>query len=96
MTMPTRDYEPDHAGMAAWLRSPEAHAIVTDAAEHAADYVRAAAPVRTGRFRASVGVQQSHGYDGRAAADVVADVDYAVEVERNTHVLKRAAQIIES
>lgn len=92
---PGDHYRPDHAGMGLYLHGPEAYGVVADAARAGADYVRATAPRKTGRYAASVGVQHSTGYDGRVAADVVADVEYADEVERRTHVLRRAAQMIE-
>lgn len=94
--MPANDhYQPDHAGMGVYLRGPEASHVAAEAAQGGADYVRAAAPRKTGRFASSVHVEHSRGYDGRAAADIVADVEYADEVERRSHVLRRASQMIE-
>jgi hypothetical protein len=60
------------------------------------------APVRSGRYKASIQVRDSRGWDGRLAADVTADVPYATVVEvgrrnlhnRGHHVLRRAAETL--
>lgn len=89
-------YQADRAGMAAWLRSPEAAGIVHDAAESGAHYAAASAPRRSGRYASHIEVQRATGWDGRAAADIVATEDYSGDVEARHHVLRRTAQMIEA
>lgn len=62
-------------------RSPDAQEAVDQAAESAADHLRGIAPVHTGNYRDSVRVDRLPGWDGRAGAIVIADVDYAWAVE---------------
>jgi len=67
-----------------------------------ANRARQLAPVRTGRYKASIHVRDSRGWDGRLAADVTADVPYGTVVElgrrnlhnRGHHVLRRAAETL--
>lgn len=89
-------YQADYAGMAAWLRSREAYGAVHEAAERGAAYASATAPRRTGRYASEIDVQSALGWDGRVAADIVAEADYSAEVERDHHTLRAAAQIIEA
>lgn len=94
-------YEPDFAAVRDWLNtSDELKAAIRERAELIANRARLLAPVRTGRYKASITVRDSHGWDGRVAADVLANVGYAIEVEvgrrdihdRGDHVLRRAAE----
>lgn len=67
-----------------------------------ADRARLLAPVRTGRYKASIAVRESRAWDGRLAADVTADVPYSTVVEvgrrdiinRGHHTLRRAAETL--
>lgn len=93
--MPSRDYEADHAGMGLWLRGAEARALVEAAAERGVAFARSTAPKETGRYAGSIHAEAASGYDGRAAADVVADVVYADEVERRHHTMGAVAQMLD-
>lgn len=75
-------YTPDRRGVRAFLdSSPELRAALHREAERLAQLARAVAPVETGRYRASIGVHAARSDDGRQVADVVADVEYAADVE---------------
>jgi hypothetical protein len=97
------DYQPNHAGVRAWLNSDgDLRSAVRGQATTIANRARLLAPVRTGRYKASVQVRDSRGWDGRLAADVVAGVPYGTVVElgrrnvhdRGHHVLRRAAETL--
>ena len=94
-------YNPDFTATGEWLStSTELKAAVREQAEVIANRARLLAPVRTGRYKASIEVRESRGWDGRVAADVYVNVPYAIEVEdgrrdihdRGDHVLRRAAE----
>lgn len=93
-------YRANIAETGAWLRSSgDLSAAVRVEAERIADVARAIAPVRTGRYKASIHVEAGRGWDGRVAADVIASVPYSAAVEfgnahthgRGQHVLRRAS-----
>lgn len=96
-------YRPNRAGVRAWLNSDgDLRSAVRGQANAIADRARLLAPVRTGRYKASIAVRDSRGWDGRLAADVTADVPYGTVVEvgrrnlhnRGHHVLRRAAETL--
>lgn len=64
-------------------------AVVKDAADTIADRAKQSAPVRSGGYRDSITVEQSKPHDRRVAR-VIADVPYALTVEKSHHVLRRA------
>lgn len=97
------DYKPNHAGVRAWLNSDgDLRSAVRGRANAIANRARLLAPVRTGRYKASIQVRDSRGWDGRLAADVTAGVPYAAVVEvgrrdvinRGHHTLRRAAETL--
>lgn len=77
-------YVPDHEGVAGYLLSPEVRRMLHDRAAGAAQYAAAIAPVESGAYAASIHTEDG-GTGGpkrdRAAARVVADVEYAAAVE---------------
>lgn len=96
-------YTPNRAGVRRWLNSDsDLRSAVRGQANTIADRARLLAPVRTGRYKASIAVRDSRGWDGRLAADVTADVPYGTVVElgrrnlhnRGHHVLRRAAETL--
>ena len=96
-------YNPNYAAVGRWLRSDgDLRAAVRGQANAIADRARLLAPVRTGRYKASISVRDSRGWDGRLAADVTAGVPYSTVVEvgrrdvinRGHHVLRRAAETL--
>ncbi|MGH3427350.1 MAG: HK97 gp10 family phage protein [Mycobacteriales bacterium] len=96
-------YNPNRAGVRAWLDSDEnLRNAVRGRANEIAGRARVLAPVRTGRYKASIKVRDSRGWDGRVAADVTADAPYSVVVEvgrrdvhnRGHHTLRRAAETL--
>lgn len=81
--------ELDSAGMRDLLTSPGVRADLQTRAERAAAAARAAAPVDTGAYRASIRVEtEVHG--DRVVSRIVADVDYAMGVEAKTGTLARS------
>jgi hypothetical protein len=95
------DYKPDRAAVRRWLDSDgDLRSAVHGQANTIANRARQLAPVRTGRYRASIQVRDSRGWDGRLAADVIAGAPYARLVEegrrdihnRGHHTLRRAAE----
>jgi hypothetical protein len=91
-----RSYRATWGGMRAWFTGPEARALCTHVAEQGADIARGLAPTGTppddkhpGRYRDSIRVVQA-GLGGlkhdRVRVDILADVPYAVAVERRAHV----------
>jgi hypothetical protein len=94
--MADEHYNPDYADMGRWLRSDEAYQAVHEVAERGAHFAAGSSPFRTGRYRGSIGVDRTTGWDGRAAAEIVVDVEYGAAVEHDHHVLARTAQMLES
>lgn len=94
----TAVFKPDSNGFAELARSPELQAVANGGAEAGAEHLREIAPVETGAYRDSVGVEEQPGYDGRAGAVVVADVDYAwaVEFVNGDHPLQCTADWLEA
>jgi Bacteriophage protein of unknown function (DUF646). len=97
------DYSPNRAAVRRWLDSDsDLRSAVRGQANTIANRARQLAPVRTGRYKASIQVRDSRGWDGRLAADVTADVPYGTVVElgrrslhgRGHHVLRRAAETL--
>lgn len=82
-------YTSNSAGWRKVLRGQGAQAVTDSAAEARAAVARSIAPVRTGRYRGSLHVEQSPSA-GAAASEIVADVDYAIYVEAQDNVLGRA------
>lgn len=96
-------YSPNRAGVRRWLDSDgDLRNAINGQANLIANRARQLAPVRTGRYKASIHVRDSRGWDGRLAADVTADVPYGTVVElgrrnlhnRGHHVLRRAAETL--
>jgi hypothetical protein len=96
-------YNPNRAAVRRWLDSDDdLRSAVRGQANAIANRARQLAPVRSGRYKASIKVRDSRGWDGRLAADVTADVPYATVVEkgrrnirnRGHHVLRRAAETL--
>jgi hypothetical protein len=96
-------YNPNRASVRRWLDSDDdLRSAVRGQANTIANRARQLAPVRTGRYKASIKVRDSRGWDGRLAADVTADVPYGTVVElgrrsirnRGHHVLRRAAETL--
>lgn len=99
-------YEANYRAVRKWLNTDrDLRRAVTERADAVATRARVLAPVRTGRYKASIKVSAAErGWDGRVAAGVVADVNYASVVEwgrkkgrrniqgRGHHVLRRAAE----
>lgn len=98
-------YQPLFGNVRRWLDTDGGlRRAVTGQAHLIADRARVLAPVRTGRYKASIKVTRARGWDGRLAANVTADVPYATVVEkgrkmgrrdiqgRGHHVLRRAAE----
>ncbi|MEV1096481.1 HK97 gp10 family phage protein [Streptomyces sp. NPDC049952] len=73
------DIQLDEAAIRSLARHEPVSKAVVDRAEQGADYARSIAPVRTGRYRDSIEVVEDD--DG---ADIVADVDYADDLEYGT------------
>lgn len=95
------EYEMLWGNVRRWLNTDgDLRQAVTEQAHLIAVRARVFAPVRTGRYKASIKVTRARGWDGRLAANVVADVPYARFVEegrrdihgRGHHVLRRAAE----
>lgn len=76
-------------GMRQLLQEPGVRAELAGVADRIAAAARAAAPVETGAYQASI-VRESVTTD-RAVERVTATVDYALEVEARTGNLARAA-----
>lgn len=91
-------YKPDAQGFAELAKSSMVQGLTLDAAEAGAEYLRGIAPVRSGAYRDSISVESATGWDGRAAAAIVVDVDYAwaVETVNGDHPLARTADWIEN
>lgn len=105
-------YKPDRAGMDPWFVSPEAHALCLPTARAAADYAKTIAPVgqppddkHPGFYRDSIHVDRTPRviprrgqFSARVSVTVVADAPYSavIEVQRGHHVLKRAAEYVNS
>lgn len=96
-------YNPNRAAVRRWLDSDgDLRQAVRSQANTIANRARQLAPVRSGRYKASIKVRDSRGWDGRLAADVTADVPYGTVVEvgrrsihnRGHHVLRRAAETL--
>ena len=93
-------YKPDHAGVARYLRtSPELGALLAARADAGADADRAAAPVDTGDYAASIhtedgGIVRVAG-SARQSHRVVADAPHSVFVELRDHPLQSAIDAIE-
>lgn len=96
-------YNPNRAAVRRWLDSDgDLRGAVRGQANTIANRARQLAPVRSGRYKASIKVRDSRGWDGRLAADVIADVPYATVVEkgrrhlrnRGHHTLRRAAETL--
>lgn len=96
-------YKPNQAGVRTWLDTDTGlRSAVRDQANAIANRARQLAPVRTGRYKASIQVRDSRGWDGRIAADVTVGVPYSTVVEvgrrdikdRGHHVLRRAAETL--
>lgn len=92
-------YRANFAATGVWLRSDgDLRGAVNAAADRVADRARVLAPVRTGRYKASIRVDNGRGWDGRVAADVTATVPYSAALEFGTarsrprRVLRRAAE----
>ena len=75
-------------GMDALLNDPGIHAYLTPIAERVADTARASAPVATGAYRDSIGVEA--GSTDRSVVRVVAGARHALLVESRTGNLSRA------
>jgi hypothetical protein len=97
------DYKPNSAGVRRWLAADgDLRSAVKGQADTIANRARLLAPVRTGRYKASIHVRDSRGWDGRLAADVIAGTPYARFVEegrrdvhnRGHHTLRRAAETL--
>lgn len=91
-------FKPDRAGFDQLARSSDLQAVATAGAEAAAEHLQEIAPTRTGAYRDSVRTQEQAGYDGRAGAIVIADIDYAwaVEFVNGDHPLQRTADWLEA
>lgn len=99
-------YEANYRAVRKWLNTDrDLRRAVTDQAGAIASRARVLAPVRTGRYKASIKVSSAErGWDGRVAAGVSADARYAAVIEvgrkagrrsihdRGHHVLRRAAE----
>lgn len=81
--------ELDHAGMRQLLKSAEVQDDLLHRAERVADVARAIAPVRSGRYKASIEAVDDPAAS-RARARVRATVPYAHLVEAHVRVLGRA------
>lgn len=77
-----------YSGIGEILRSGQVRADLTARAGRVAAAARARAPVLSGRYRASIHVEQNT--TDRVAVSVVADTPYAVEVEFEVRVLGTA------
>lgn len=80
--MPTI-FIPNPIGIAEKARDWEMELAMREVAEDAAERARLIAPVDTGAYRASIGVE-SEIVDGKATARVVATVSYASAIEFGT------------
>ncbi|WP_424570788.1 hypothetical protein [Streptomyces sp. CH-036] len=69
----------DQAAIEALSRDPAVRKAVIDRAEQGRDFARSIAPVDTGRYRDSI-----HVMEDANGADLVADVDYADDLEYGT------------
>lgn len=94
-------YEPHRAGVARYLRSsPELGRLLADRAGDGADAARAAAPVDSGDYAASIhtedaGIVTLGSLSPRQGYRVVADAEHAVFVELRDHPLQSAIDAIE-
>lgn len=82
-------FRPNRAGWRTLMRSQGVQGATDSAAERRAAVARDIAPVKTGRYRASVHAEPDPTANG-ARSLVVADVDYAIFVEARDNVLGRA------
>jgi hypothetical protein len=96
-------YSPNRAAVRRWLNSDvNLRSAVRSQANEIANRAHVLAPVRFGRYKASIRVRDSRGWDGRLAADVTADAPYSTVVEvgrrdikdRGHHTLRRAAETL--
>ncbi|MER6236538.1 HK97 gp10 family phage protein [Streptomyces clavifer] len=91
------DIQLDEAAIRSLTRHVTVSKAVVDKAEQGAAYARSIAPVDTGRYRDSIEVVEDD--DG---ADIVADVDYADDLEYGTrhvegqHILGRTLDSLRS
>ncbi|MFD8472045.1 HK97 gp10 family phage protein [Streptomyces globisporus] len=91
------DIQLDQAAIDALSRDPAVRKAVVDRAEQGQDFARSIAPVDTGRYRDSLHVVEDS--DG---AEIVADVDYADDLEYGTrhmpgqHILGRTLDSLRS
>lgn len=106
MSEPSVRFVPDHAGMAAILRSDEVRELVLDRARAGAEFAQHIAPRRTGEYAEGI-----HAEDGglggprqdRAVALIVATSPHSAAVEWGNahqphpyHVLGRTLDVVQS
>jgi hypothetical protein len=80
-------FKPNREGIGDLLASEGVESMLLDRAEQAASRARQIAPTDTGDYRASIEAAVVDGRTRRAAAEVRADVDYALTVEARDRVL---------
>ncbi len=94
-------FKPDPKGFAELAASDEIQQMAIEKAEAGAEYLRSIAPERTGAYEAGITVEPMPGWDGRAGAAIVVDVEHAAAVEWGTadteaqHPLAQVADWIE-
>lgn len=77
-----------------WMgQQPGVKAVTREAAEAVAERARSTAPVDSGGYRDSIGVEESP-RDGRVTYRVIADVEHGLAVEARTGNLARAAKAV--
>ena len=73
------------------LKSDEVHNLVSKAADNAVSAARSIAPVRTGKYRASIKKEVRTGQK-RVYAYVYSDVDYSIPVEMYHGTMSKATR----
>lgn len=86
--MPRARVKLNHPGMRELLLDPRIRGMLTGHAQGVLAAAQAAAPVDTGRYRASLRLRQ--GTTDRAVVSVGSDVPYAMVIEAGRGVLSRA------